>query len=239
MRRSHSMTVSMTSPPFGERANRTYQLEHSFHRLRDYISFYFISSHLILLETMKAATLIFVSLIWTASSQAITYCGSSPCLEPYDSISCVDFIRTYRFFGSCCSLVDIPATGGCRVEVGGPGQGNCAWVPFCEPCSPNDPVQCGMEFQTTTSQSCPQLTYDALAIQKAWENPPTMSPAGNASGTMMPTTQLQVPPTGSCAPSTAPSAAAAPSSTSSAMSSAQVAVSLGVAATGAAYATLF
>lgn len=144
-------------------------------------------------------------LLWqTVSGQPITYCGPDPCLVPINGISCSELILNYRFLGSCCRLVDIPATGGCRVEVGGPGGANCAWVPFCGSCDPTGDSFCGREYRTDTDQECPALTYDALAIQSAWDenatSVPVFTPSGNES--VAPSVFFAEPPT--CPPTTAP-----------------------------------
>lgn len=81
----------------------------------------------------------------------------------------------YEFFGSCCRLVDIPATGGCRVDIG--GGGNCAWFPFCGSCDYSGDSFCGREYRTDTEAACPDLDYDALAIQSAWDDDPTCMPS--------------------------------------------------------------
>ncbi len=137
------------------------------------------------------------SFFWkTVSSQPLTFCGPEPCLVPINSISCEELILNYEFLGSCCSLVDIPATGGCRVEVA--GKGNCAWVPFCEPCDPNSESSCGREFRTDNSDPCPVLTYDALAIQRAWDQNITLPEGSSAAPS------VYFPPPQTCPPTTAP-----------------------------------
>jgi hypothetical protein len=117
-------------------------------------------------------------LLWqTVSGQPITYCGPDPCLVPINGISCSDLILNYKFLGSCCRLVDIPATGGCRVEVGGPGGANCAWVPFCGSCDHSGDSFCGTEYRTDTDDACPDVSYDALTIQSSWRDSPTCAPS--------------------------------------------------------------
>jgi hypothetical protein len=184
---------------------------------------------------MKLSQLVAGALIWSsASGQPLTFCGPEPCLVPLQGYSCEDLILNFKFLGSCCSLVDIPATGGCRVEVGGPGNGNCAWVPFCEPCDPTNGSECGREFRTTTSDSCPVLTYNALAIQAAWEEEPSPPVEG---GTAMPSQFFEGPPT--CLPTAAPVAPTGSPPSPSAASSVGLLASYGAVAAGTAYATLF
>lgn len=181
---------------------------------------------------MKLLQLVAGALIWSsASGQPLTFCGPDKCLQPIQDYSCEELILGFKFLGSCCSLVDIPATGGCRVEVGGPGQGNCAWVPFCEPCDPNDTSFCGNVYETTTSDACPNLTYDALAIQAAWE---AETPPPAEGGTSMPSQFFEGPPT--CLPTSAPVAPSpAPGSGAASIS---LLASTGAAVAGAAYAAL-
>ena len=112
-----------------------------------------------LFQLIVAAALLFLQKV---SGQPLTQCGPAPCLVPINSISCEDLILNYKFLGSCCRLVDIPATGGCRVEVGGPGKGNCAWLPFCGFCDLTGDSFCGEIYETNTDEECPDLTYDAL-----------------------------------------------------------------------------
>lgn len=184
---------------------------------------------------MEVPTLIFSLVVWSVSGQRLKFCNDK-CLEPLNDISCEELILNYEFLGSCCSLVDIPASGGCRVEVGGPGKANCAWVPFCEPCDPDAGDKCGIEFQVDTDEACPDLDYDALAIQAAWEQPIESLPPVEG-GTSMPTLYFAEPP--SCAPTGPPVAPTPTVAPQSSASSAQVVVFLGVATVGAAYVTLF
>lgn len=175
-------------------------------------------------------------MIWSsASGQPLTFCGPDPCLVPIQGYSCADLILNFKFLGSCCRLVDIPATGGCRVEVGGPGQGNCAWVPFCEPCGPDTAdSECGREFRTSTSEACPDLTYDALAIQAAWEADSLPPVEG---GSAAPSQFFEGPPT--CPPSKAPTVVPPTNPPSnSAGSSVGLLAPLGAVVAGTAYASL-
>lgn len=185
---------------------------------------------------MKLSQFVAAALIWSSAySQPLTFCGPEPCLVPIQGYSCADLILNFQFLGSCCRLVDIPATGGCRVEVGGPGQGNCAWVPFCEPCDPNDSSECGREFRTSTSDACPDLTYDALAIQAGWE---AESPAPVEGGTSMPSQFFEGPPT--CAPTQAPAPPTpVPGGGNSAGFSVDLATSVGAVVAGTVYAAIF
>ena len=183
---------------------------------------------------MKYSQVITGALIWSsASAQPFTYCGSEPCLVPIQGYSCEELILNFEFLGSCCRLVDIPATGGCRVEVGGPGKANCAWVPFCGSCDPASGSECGHEYQTETSESCPDLTYDALAIQAAWNESSTSE--GNVTTIA---SLLEGPPT--CPPTSAPAVAtSAPGPPESAVPCLNVFISLGAVIACTVYATMF
>jgi hypothetical protein len=171
--------------------------------------------------------LLVTALLFTAVSanNRYTFCGDKPCTIAFTEFSCEEFIQNYEFLGSCCRLVDIPATGGCRVEVGsvpGLAKANCAWVPRCGSCDPNADVICGWTYETSTTDTpCLDEAYDAKAIQDAWEQAAnTTAPVEGASEAPSPVyfvEELQT----SCPPTAAPveqpeeTAAPEPSSTSS------------------------
>ena len=156
--------------------------------------------------TMKLHFIV-VLLVAVSANNRFTFCGEKPCLVVFQQFSCEEFIQNYVFYGTCCRLIDIPATGGCRVEVGftpGVAGGQCAWSPRCEPCDPNSEVNdfCNWPHETsTTTYECPVDAYDALAIQKAWGNG-TESVADATSDAPSSAFIVEQPP--SCPPSAAP-----------------------------------
>lgn len=115
------------------------------------------------------------------------FCGvEKPCIEPV-RMSCQEMIEKYQFQGSCCSMVDIPQTGGCRVTV---TFGNCFWYPWCGTCEEDEEVvsRCNNIFETGANQRpCPVGDYDPLEIQKslAYDQPscaPSMAPSEPPTG---------------------------------------------------------
>ena len=95
------------------------------------------------------------------STQDYQFCGPQPCYIPL-MIPCRKLVNEYNFQGSCCSLVDIPATGGCRVTVA--ANGDCAWVPKCGQCHPS--IGCNKIYQTTSTNRCPASIYKVLHYDK-------------------------------------------------------------------------
>jgi len=96
------------------------------------------------------------------------FCGVKPCIEPV-RMSCQEMIEKYQFQGSCCSMVDIPQTGGCRVTV---TFGNCFWYPWCDTCEEDEEVvsRCNNIFETGANERpCPVGDYDPLEIQKSMD----------------------------------------------------------------------
>jgi hypothetical protein len=131
-------------------------------------------------------------------AQPITYCGQKPCLVPVNVLSCERMLTEYTFLGSCCRLTDIPQTGGCRVEVG--AKGNCLWTPRCGVCDTRTEsgIKCNHEYSTNTDDACPDLEYDALAIQGGGEMPATDVTGGSSMPSLFPASAP------SCAPSASP-----------------------------------
>lgn len=128
------------------------------------------------------------------SAQRLTNCGLAACVIPLNSISCLELLETYTFQGSCCSLEDIPATGGCRIRVA--GAGNCVWTPNCEACLSTSSEECWV-YETSTTDECPvlQYDYDAIAYQASMNSTASCSP------TQAPVAPSAAPQDGSGAPS--------------------------------------
>jgi hypothetical protein len=101
-----------------------------------------------------------------SQTEMINFCGVKPCIEPV-RMSCQEMIVKYRFQGSCCSMVDIPQTGGCRITV---SYGNCFWYPWCDTCEAEEAIvsRCNNIFETSANERpCPVGEYDPLEIQKS------------------------------------------------------------------------
>ena len=111
-----------------------------------------------------------------AQTNLINYCGTKPCIEPV-RMSCEEMIERYEFQGSCCSLENIPATGGCRLTV---SFGNCFYYPWCGECDgiEEERSRCNNIFETDANQpQCAQGDYDPLKIQSSIVyEPPTCPP---------------------------------------------------------------
>lgn len=112
-----------------------------------------------------------------SQTDLINFCGDKPCIEPV-RMSCQEMIQKYQFQGSCCSMEDIPQTGGCRVKV---TFGNCFWYPWCETCEEEEEVlsRCNNIFETSANERpCPAGDYDPLEIQKSVDfTQPSCSPS--------------------------------------------------------------
>jgi hypothetical protein len=170
---------------------------------------------------MKALKLVLGAILLDATlAQPITYCGQSLCLVPINVLSCERLLTEYQFFGSCCQLTDIPQTGGCRVEVG--SKGNCLWTPKCGLCDTRVEagIKCNQEFRTDTDDACPDLEYDALAIQGGGEMPANTVTEGSSMPSLFPA------PAPTCAPSASPVQSVMPSAKDAAASYSMVVMGL-------------
>jgi hypothetical protein len=153
------------------------------------------------------------------SATALTYCGFTPCIVPL-ALSCEELVADYDFQGSCCSLEDIPGTGGCRVRVA--GKGNCAWTPKCGLCDPAN--KCNEEQKTDSEDVCEESIYDPLGqISRETSGDDT-----NSTNATMPSFFPSMAPT--CSPTSMPSNEATNAPVSGAMTSALTA-SLSILAT--------
>ncbi|KAG7355244.1 hypothetical protein IV203_004600 [Nitzschia inconspicua] len=120
-------------------------------------------------SSVVAATALFllaVSLnLSLVQSQAFTnefYCGMGPCIVPL-RLPCEQMIEEYRFQGSCCSMVSVPETRGCRLTVA--NRGNCFWYPYCGVPDPMDElIGAGIEYKTDSSADCPVSEFDPLFL---------------------------------------------------------------------------
>ena len=119
------------------------------------------------------------------NSSPIQFCGDQPCIIPL-AVSCSYLKQNMQFFGSCCHLEDIIATGGCRVNVN--NNGNCAWSPKCGPCDPSE--GCNIEYETRSVQPCEVDRFRVLGgTRPPVETPsPTMTPTVNTTGMNITTT---------------------------------------------------
>eukprot|EP00934_Nitzschia_sp_Nitz4_P000428 Nitzschia sp. Nitz4//scaffold24_size164493//53934//54443//NITZ4_002319-RA/size164493-processed-gene-0.189-mRNA-1//1//CDS//3329544087//428//frame0 len=122
-----------------------------------------------------------------AVGQRKTYCEETYCAEPFSFISCEEMLQQYEFHGtsSCCRLVDMPATGGCRVQVG--GGGTCWWTPYCGDCYADDAIMCNWEYATDETTPCDddESYHNPFEIQanETWRAnvtcPPTAAPTAS------------------------------------------------------------
>jgi hypothetical protein len=91
------------------------------------------------------------------STLGLFYYGIDPCLIPL-ALSCKEVVEGYNWQGSCCSLIDIPGTGGCRIHVaGGEIVFGCSNLE-CDPAN-----FCNEEHVTdTTKDACAESIYNPL-----------------------------------------------------------------------------
>ena len=135
----------------------------------------------VLLTALLLSTFVVVPV--NSQTDMVNYCGTKPCIEPV-RMSCDEMMERYEFQGSCCSLEDIPQTGGCRVTV---SFGNCFWYPWCGTCEEDEEIvsRCNNIFETDADQRpCPVGDFDPVEIQQS-ENftqpscSPSMAPTDN------------------------------------------------------------
>ena len=101
------------------------------------------------------------------NAQQTTFVCEEACSEDL-RINCDDLLAQYTLQGSCCSLTQITAYDGCRVEV---GFGNCYWFPKCEECPLRTEgrwqnIKCGLQYIGAEGFACPASEYPTV-----WKTP--------------------------------------------------------------------
>ena len=117
---------------------------------------------------MKAIQLhLVLSMLIPKMVPAPTAFCSGVCEIPF-SESCNDVVANYKFYGSCCSLADNTATGGCTLTITQvTGDGYCDYIAknwTCGPCV-NDTCSCvdGDNYVTSSGTApCPSSNYDVF-----------------------------------------------------------------------------
>jgi hypothetical protein len=107
--------------------------------------------------------IVLVVLLMATAGHAQTtpfFCGDQDCIIAL-RLSCEEMIEQYHFQGSCCSMVPMPETRGCRLTVS--NRGNCFWYPYCGECDTTDAgIGCNLIYETESEGTCPPSDYDPV-----------------------------------------------------------------------------